>query len=89
MYEIGSPTILSRKKEYQFGRVRDRIYGKIFPLEKLKKEFDAVIVAVGCMKPKLIDIDGINSLGIHYGLDFIMSANRDNFNHRIEKFVLL
>ncbi|MCK4761246.1 MAG: FAD-dependent oxidoreductase [Candidatus Aminicenantes bacterium] len=46
-------------------------------LEKLKKEYDAVLLAGGCMLPKRINIPGIDSKGVYWGLDFMIASNSE------------
>lgn len=45
-------------------------------IEKLKKEYDAVLLAGGCQVAKVVDIPGIESPGVYWGLDFMIAANR-------------
>jgi glutamate synthase (NADPH/NADH) small chain len=45
--------------------------GKNYPVEKLLKEFDAVILATGATKPRDLPIDGRNLKGIHFAMDFL------------------
>ncbi len=47
-------------------------------LDELKKEYDAVILAGGCMLPKTSEIPGLDSPGVTMGIDFMMAANREN-----------
>ncbi|ODS31133.1 MAG: NAD(P) oxidoreductase [Candidatus Scalindua rubra] len=58
-------------------------------IEKLKKEFEAVIVAGGCMLPKKINISGIESKGVFLGLDFMIASNREEFDKPMEKVVVI
>lgn len=62
---------------------------KDFDFEKLKKEYDAVILAGGCMLPKTIKFSDENATGLYWGLDFMMSANRENFADPIENAVVI
>lgn len=45
--------------------------GKDKPAEELKKEFDAVILAGGATVPRNLDIEGRNSDGILFAMDFL------------------
>lgn len=47
-------------------------------IEKLKKEYDAVLLAGGCQIPKTVDIPGIDSLGVYWGVDFMIAANMED-----------
>ncbi len=57
--------------------------------EKLKKEYDAVILAGGCMLPQQITIPGTDSKGVYVGLDFMAAANREEFNSPLQKVVVI
>ncbi len=57
--------------------------------EKLRDEYDAVILAGGCMLPNMIDIGGADAQGFYWGLDFMMQSNCEQFNHPIEKVVVV
>lgn len=58
-------------------------------LEKLKDEFDAVVLAGGCMLPNMININGADADGFFWGIDFMMLSNREQFNHPLEKVVVV
>lgn len=45
--------------------------GKDYPIEKLQKEFDAVILCTGATKPRDLEVDGRNLKGIHFAMDFL------------------
>ena len=49
-------------------------------IEKLRKVYDAVILAGGCANPKRINIPGIDGKGVYWGLDFIIAANREELD---------
>jgi glutamate synthase (NADPH/NADH) small chain len=51
--------------------------GKNFPVEKLQKEFDAVILATGATKPRDLPIEGRPLKGIHFAMEFL-TANTKN-----------
>jgi glutamate synthase (NADPH/NADH) small chain len=46
-------------------------------LERLKQEYDAVVVAGGCMLPSSMKLPGMDAAGFFWGLDFMMQANRE------------
>ena len=58
-------------------------------IEKLKNEYDAVILAGGCMITKQINIPGIESKGVYLGLDFMNAANREEFDTPVERVVVI
>lgn len=49
-------------------------------IEKLRKVYDAIILAGGCANSKRINIPGIDSKGAYWGLDFIIAANREELD---------
>jgi len=46
-------------------------------LERLKQEYDAVIISGGCMLPTRVEMPGMDAKGVYWGLDFMMAANRN------------
>ncbi|MDR4504486.1 MAG: FAD-dependent oxidoreductase [Candidatus Scalindua sp.] len=57
--------------------------------EELKKEYNAVILAGGCMLPRQLTVPGMDSKGVYLGLDFMNAANREEFNTPLEKVVVI
>ncbi len=45
------------------------------PLAGLLRDFDAVVMACGTLRPNLLDIPGAELAGIHHGLSFLLGAN--------------
>ncbi|MFQ5685839.1 MAG: FAD-dependent oxidoreductase [Candidatus Scalindua sp.] len=58
-------------------------------IEKLRKDYDAVILAGGCANPKQINIPGIDDKGIYWGLDFMIAANREELVLPLGKVVVV
>lgn len=59
-------------------------------IEKLKKEYPAVLLAGGCQVPKAVNIPGIESTGIYWGLDFMIAANIETAaGSKMEKVVVI
>ncbi|MCP4213577.1 MAG: FAD-dependent oxidoreductase [bacterium] len=46
-------------------------------IDKLKKEYDAVLLAGGCAAGKTLDIPGLDKKGVYGGLDFMITANNE------------
>lgn len=46
------------------------------PLERLKKDFDAIALACGSRVARDLAIEGRNSSGIHLAMDYLIQANR-------------
>jgi formate dehydrogenase major subunit len=58
-------------------------------IEELRKNYDVVILAGGCANPKQINIPGIDSKGVYWGLDFLIAANREELDIPLEKVVVI
>ncbi len=58
-------------------------------IEKLRKDYDAVILAGGCANPKQINIPGIDSKSVYWGLDFLIAANREELDIPLEKVIVI
>jgi glutamate synthase (NADPH/NADH) small chain len=44
--------------------------------EELLKEFDAVVLAIGAMKPRDLSIEGRDLEGVHFAMEFLTQQNR-------------
>jgi glutamate synthase (NADPH) small chain len=42
----------------------------------LLKEFDAIVLAIGAMKPRNLDIEGRQLKGVHFAMEFLTQQNR-------------
>jgi len=47
-----------------------------YPVEKLRKEFDAVVLATGATVPRDLPIEGRDLKGIHFAMDFLTANTR-------------
>lgn len=47
-----------------------------YPVEKLKRQFDAICLACGSRQPRDINIDGRDLSGIHFAMDYLVQANK-------------
>ncbi|MGD9123667.1 MAG: FAD-dependent oxidoreductase [Desulfarculaceae bacterium] len=52
--------------------------GRDLALDALALEFDAVVAAVGCPRPKRLDIEGENAPGVHHALKLLKAARGQN-----------
>ena len=52
--------------------------GKDYPADKLKAEFDAIIICGGATKPRDLPVEGRNFKGIHFAMEFL-AANTKSF----------
>ncbi len=50
--------------------------GKDVTAEQLKKDFDAVVLAIGSRKPRDLEVPGRELSGTHYAMDFLTQQNR-------------
>ena len=53
-----------------------RAPAKIYPAEKLLKEFDAVILATGATQPRDLPVEGRNLKGVHFAMEFLTANTR-------------
>lgn len=51
---------------------------QVVSLEELKREYDAVVLAVGSESPRDLPIPGRELEGIHFALDFLIAQNKEN-----------
>ncbi len=58
-------------------------------LEKLKKEYDAVIISGGCMLATMFDLPGKDADGVYWGLDYMMQANRGELHLKPKNVVVI
>ncbi|MHC4321339.1 MAG: FAD-dependent oxidoreductase [Planctomycetota bacterium] len=58
-------------------------------IQKLRKDYDAVILAGGCANPKQTTVPGIDSKGVYWGLDFMIAANREELNIPLENIIVI
>jgi len=56
---------------------------------KLRKKYDSVIVAGGCANPKQTTLPGIDSMGVYWGLDFMIAANREELDKSFENVIII
>lgn len=52
--------------------------GKTHPVEQLRREFDAILLATGAEAPRELEIPGRHLNGIHYAMDYLTLQNRRN-----------
>ncbi|MED3662631.1 glutamate synthase subunit beta [Ureibacillus sp. FSL K6-8385] len=50
--------------------------GKDYSIERLKEEFDAVILCTGATKPRDMDVKGRNLKGIHFAMEYLHSNTK-------------
>jgi glutamate synthase (NADPH/NADH) small chain len=52
--------------------------GRNVPVEDLRKEFDAILIAVGAEQPRDLRVPGRELAGIHFAMDFLPQQNKRN-----------
>ena len=62
------------------------IGGSEFPVEKLQKDFDAVVLTTGATLPRDLPIEGRSLNGIHFAMDFL-TANTKALLAKSDKFI--
>lgn len=58
-------------------------------LDRLKKEYDAVIISGGCMLPTKFGLPGKDAEGVFWGLDYMMRANRNELELKPKNVVVI
>jgi glutamate synthase (NADPH/NADH) small chain len=56
-----------------------------YPVEKLRSEFDAVILATGATLPRDLPIEGRSLKGIHFAMDFLTANTKAILNKKAAK----
>jgi glutamate synthase (NADPH/NADH) small chain len=50
--------------------------GRDIPVDELRKDYDAVLIAIGAREPRDIPIEGRDLKGIHYAMEYLEQQNR-------------
>lgn len=58
--------------------------GTDITLEQLRKDYDAVLLAIGVQSPREVPIPGRNLKGIHYAMDFLTQENKHQAGKPVE-----
>jgi glutamate synthase (NADPH/NADH) small chain len=56
--------------------------GKNYPADKLRKEFDAIVLCGGATKPRDLPVEGRNLHGIHFAMDFLHANTKSLLDSR-------
>ena len=51
--------------------------GKTYPVDKLRADFDAVILATGATKPRDLTVSGRELKGVHFAMEFLTANTRN------------
>lgn len=63
--------------------------GRDKTMERLKEEFDALVVAIGCPGHGVLDIEGENRQGVYHGLPFLKKVRQGKAPDLGEKVVII
>ncbi|WP_407269857.1 glutamate synthase small subunit [Radiobacillus sp. PE A8.2] len=58
--------------------------GKDITAEQLKNDFDSVILCTGAQKQRNLEIQGRNSEGVHYAMDFLKASTKSLLDSNLE-----
>src|SRR5262249_31967229 len=63
--------------------------GKDFPADKLRKQFDAIVLAGGATKPRDLPVEGRSLPGIHFAMDFLHANTKSllDSEHKDGRFI--
>ena len=67
----------------------NKAIGSDISLTQLEKEYDAVVVATGCVTPRKFDIPGEDLENVHKGLDFMKAVNEGQTPFAGDKVVVI
>lgn len=56
-----------------------------YPVEKLRSEFDAVVLATGATLPRDLPIEGRSLKGIHFAMDFLTANTKAILNEGVDR----
>ncbi len=57
--------------------------GKDYPADKLRKQFDAIVLCGGATKPRDLPIEGRQLSGIHYAMEFLHANTKSLLDSRL------
>jgi glutamate synthase (NADPH/NADH) small chain len=58
--------------------------GRTIPIEKLRKEYDAVVLCLGATKPRDLPIEGRGSKGVHFAMEFLTGNTQEVLAREVE-----
>jgi glutamate synthase (NADPH) small chain len=78
---------LMEKAGVQF--VTNTEVGKDYPVEKLRTEFDAVVICTGATKPRDLPVPGRDLKGVHFAMEFLHANTKSllDSKHKDKKFI--
>ncbi|MCX7886858.1 MAG: glutamate synthase subunit beta [Verrucomicrobiae bacterium] len=83
----GIPNMKLDKREVLMRRLRimeqegvvfrpDTEVGENYPVEALREEFHAIVLAIGATKPRDLNLPGRNLKGVHFAMEFLTASTR-------------
>jgi glutamate synthase (NADPH/NADH) small chain len=58
--------------------------GKAYPAEKLMKEFDAVVLALGATKPRDLPVEGRDLKGVHFAMEYLLKNTKSLLDSKLQ-----
>jgi glutamate synthase (NADPH/NADH) small chain len=62
--------------------------GGEYPVERLRKQFDAVVLAAGATEPRDLPIEGRNLKGVHFAMEYLTQQNRINEGDTVQNQIM-
>jgi glutamate synthase (NADPH/NADH) small chain len=62
--------------------------GKSVKVEKLRRDFDAIVLCGGATKARDLNVPGRELSGIHFAMDYLPQANKATLGDKVEKQIL-
>lgn len=59
--------------------------GKDYPIDELKKEFDAVVLCGGATKPRDLQVEGRQLNGVYFAVDFLRATTKGLLDSRLKE----
>jgi glutamate synthase (NADPH/NADH) small chain len=85
-FKLGKHIIDRRLSQMQAEGVEFRVNSHVgvnIPVDRLVSEYDAVVLAAGCERPRDLPVPGRQLDGVHYAMEFLTQQNRRNGNESI------
>jgi glutamate synthase (NADPH) small chain len=78
---------LMRQEGIQF--VTNAAVGKDYPTDKLREEFDAIVLCGGATKPRDLPVEGRNLKGVHFAMEFLHANTKSllDSNHEDGNYI--
>ncbi|PRX37544.1 glutamate synthase (NADPH/NADH) small chain [Meinhardsimonia xiamenensis] len=88
-FKLEKPVVMRRIEQLEKGGVTFRLdcnVGEDIGFDEIRAAHDAVLIATGVYKARVIDAPGAGARGIVRALDYLTAANRVGFGDRVPEF---